>query len=179
MKPGCEAKLGSARSESCPIRVVGGAGRRLNRADAVGRSVMRSAAFFLTAFALVMPTPALADGACFRLVLKDWGNLKDNELVCLFDEDDILTPGEEIQIARIIANAQRREERRQANLAAEYEKERAIEDARRAKCSVPLLWINCPPRTPESERYWQRTSRGSHQDPGVLVAPQGPGASLR
>jgi hypothetical protein len=43
------------------------------------------AAFFLTAFALVMPTSALADGACFRLVLKDWGNLKDNELVCLLD----------------------------------------------------------------------------------------------
>jgi hypothetical protein len=109
----------------------------------------------------VMPASALADGACFRLVQKDWSDLKDHEYVCLLqdgendDDLDLLTPGEEIQIARIIASAQRREERRQMALAAEYEKERTIEDARRAKCSVPLLWINCPARTAESERYWK------------------------
>jgi len=26
------------------------------------------------------------------------------------------------------------------------------------KCAVPLLWIKCPERTPESQRYW--TARG-------------------
>jgi len=79
------------------------------------------------------------------------GELKSHEYVCLFQDEenddlDLLTPGEEMQIARIIANAQRREKQRQEALATEAEKEQAAENARRAKCSIPLLWVNCPAR---------------------------------
>src|SRR5215813_6728644 len=104
-------------------------------------------------FAVIGTAHADSGGMCFRL------RPDNSDYVCYSDDDadgEILTLSEEMQIARIIANAQKRAEVRAANQMAENEKERAIEDARRAKCAVPLLWINCPARTPESERYWNK-----------------------
>lgn len=109
----------------------------------------------LLATAMLLPlaivVPARADGVCF----KAFGNSVDT--VC-YDADDggMLTPAEESQIARIIGYARRREELRQEKEMAEYTKQRALEDTRHSQCSVPLLWINCPARTPEAEQYWAK-----------------------
>jgi hypothetical protein len=102
-----------------------------------------------SALSLAIVVPARADGVCF----KAFGNSTDT--VCYdADDDGMLTPSEESQIARIIGYARRRDELRQEKEAAEFTKQRALEDARYRQCSIPLLWINCPARTPEAERYW-------------------------
>jgi len=66
----------------------------------------------------------------------------EKEYVCV--EEDELIRGEELAIARILANVEKRAEREKAKRLAEILKEQAEEAARRAQCSVPLLWINCP-----------------------------------
>jgi hypothetical protein len=83
---------------------------------------------------------------------------KDDDVCIGIGEEDILTAAEQRQIALIIRRAQKREEIRLEAERAQYRKERAIEDDRRSKCAVPLLWIKCPERTPEAQRYW--TARG-------------------
>jgi hypothetical protein len=70
------------------------------------------------------------------------------------DDDDILTPAEQRQIAAIKDGALKRADRIEAGKRAEFTKQRALEDARHNQCLVPLLWIKCPPRTPEAEHYW-------------------------
>jgi hypothetical protein len=104
-----------------------------------------------TAMLLPLGTSAHAGVAC--------GSLPGGVYDCVWDgrvedDDEILTPSERRQIAAIKDRALKREEAREAAHLAEFKRQRAIEDTRYSQCSVPLLWINCPPRTPEAERYW-------------------------
>jgi hypothetical protein len=112
--------------------------------------VKMKAMLLASAIVLAAVNSASADTECFRLVNKDWAGIKDHEVACIgFDPENgyspDLTPTEEIAIAKIIAGAERRE-------AAEAEKEQAAENARRAKCWIPLVWIGCPARNAEAKR---------------------------
>jgi len=104
-----------------------------------------------TAMLLPLGTSAHAGMAC--------GTMPGGVYDCVWDghvedDDEMLTPAEQRQIAAIKDRALKRSETRERNEMVEFQRQRALEDARHSQCSVPLLWINCPPRTPEAERYW-------------------------
>jgi hypothetical protein len=62
------------------------------------------------------------------------------------DDDEYLTQAERQQIARIKAGALKRRVADEARRGAEIEQQMKREAARRSQCTVPLLWIGCPPR---------------------------------
>ena len=74
---------------------------------------------------------------------------KDNDFIEI--NKRFLTPEERGQVATIQARAEKREEQWEARERARYKKETEEkaerESIRRSQCTIPILWIGCPPES--------------------------------